>query len=287
MSAPGVDGARAPNAPKGAAAGGAARADGAVRPPARLEVAGLAASYNGGPPALHGVTFTAHAGQAVAVLGPNGGGKTTLFRALLGELGTVTGSVKIDGATAYVPQTERSRLDFPVSALDVALMGAYARTLWYRRIPAADRALARAALERVGLAEHARKPFGAMSGGQRQRVLIARALVQDAGVLLLDEPFAGVDQTSEEAIMGILDDLRGEGPGPAHRHARRRAGTPLGSRPVRARGADRLRPAGRHADERRPRSDLRRGDRAAGLRPPRRRRPAPRALMAGPAAPRP
>ena len=178
---------------------------------ARVEVAGLAASYNGGPPALRDVTFTAQAGQTVAILGPNGGGKTTLFRALLGELPSVTGTVKLAGATAYVPQTERSRLDFPVSALDVALMGAYARTSWYRRIPAADRELARSALERVGLGEHARKRFGSLSGGQRQRVLIARALVQDAGVLLLDEPFAGVDQVSEEAIMGILDDLRAEG----------------------------------------------------------------------------
>jgi manganese/iron transport system ATP-binding protein/manganese/zinc/iron transport system ATP- binding protein len=179
--------------------------------PALLEVADLAAGYGGGPPVLRGVTFAAAPGQAVAVLGPNGGGKTTLFRALLGELPLVSGRVRHDGAPAYVPQTERSRLDFPVSALDVALMGAYARTPWYRPIAAADRELARGALQRVGLGERAGERFGALSGGQRQRVLVARALVQDARVLLLDEPFAGVDRTSEEAIMGILDELRAEG----------------------------------------------------------------------------
>ncbi len=176
-----------------------------------LRVEDLAASYGAGPPALRGVTFAAEAGQAVAVLGPNGGGKTTLFRALLGELATVAGSVAYAGSPAYVPQTERSRLDFPVSALDVALMGAYARTPWYRPVAAADRELARSALTRVGLGERTDERFGALSGGQRQRVLVARALVQDARLLLLDEPFAGVDRTSEEAIMGILDELRGEG----------------------------------------------------------------------------
>jgi ABC-type Mn2+/Zn2+ transport system ATPase subunit len=176
-----------------------------------LQVTDLAASYGTGLPALHDVTFTATAGQAVAVLGPNGGGKTTLFRALLGEMPAVAGSVSIASAPAYVPQTERSRLDFPVSALDVALMGAYARTPWYRRITAGDRELARGALARVGLGDHAGERFGALSGGQRQRVLVARALVQDARLLLLDEPFAGVDRTSEEAIMGILDELRDEG----------------------------------------------------------------------------
>jgi len=180
-------------------------------PGAGIEVTGLSASYGTGAPALRDVTFTAADGQAIAVLGPNGGGKTTLFRALLGELPATTGSVTVRGATAYAPQTERSRLDFPVSALDVALMGAYARTPWYRRIGAGDRALARDALARVGLADRAGARFGALSGGQRQRVLIARALVQEAGVLLLDEPFAGVDRTSEEAIMRILDELRADG----------------------------------------------------------------------------
>ena len=177
---------------------------------AALEVTGLTASYGPGAVALRDVSFAAAGGQAVAVLGPNGGGKTTLFRALLGELALTSGTVRVQGSTAYVPQTERSRLDFPVSALDVALMGAYARTPWYRRIAGSDRAAARAALERVGLGDSAGTRFGALSGGQRQRVLIARALMQDAAILLLDEPFAGVDRTSEEAIMRILDELRAE-----------------------------------------------------------------------------
>jgi ABC-type Mn2+/Zn2+ transport system ATPase subunit len=179
-------------------------------PPA-LQVRGLTVSYGAGPPALRDVTFAAARGQAVAVLGPNGGGKTTLFRALLGELPVVAGNVSYEHAPAYVPQTERSRLDFPVSAFDVALMGAYARTPWYRRIRAADRECARHALTRVGLGDRAGERFGELSGGQRQRVLVARALVQDAPLLLLDEPFAGVDRASEEALMGILDELRGEG----------------------------------------------------------------------------
>jgi manganese/iron transport system ATP-binding protein/manganese/zinc/iron transport system ATP- binding protein len=179
--------------------------------PAAVEVQGLSASYGPAAVALRDVTFSATGGQAVAVLGPNGGGKTTLFRALLGEIAVVSGSVAISGHAAYVPQTERARLDFPVSALDVALMGAYARTPWYRRVSADDRRRAREALTRVGLEDHARKRFGALSGGQRQRALIARALVQNAGVLLLDEPFAGVDRVSEQAIMEMFDTLRAEG----------------------------------------------------------------------------
>ena len=172
---------------------------------------GLGGGYAPGQAALEGVSFAIEAGQAVGVLGPNGGGKTTLFRALLGELPHRHGAVEVAGRPAYVPQTERARLDFPVSALDVALMGAYGRTPWYRRLGRAERDAAATALERVGLADRARSGFGTLSGGQRQRVLIARALVQDARVLLLDEPLSGVDAPSAARIEAILDDLRAEG----------------------------------------------------------------------------
>ena len=145
------------------------------------------------------------------MLGPNGGGKTTLFRALLGELPVRRGTVELPARPAYVPQTDRTRLDFPVSALDVVLMGAYGRTPAWRRIARADRDAARATLERVGLGDRARRRFGALSGGQRQRVLIARALLQDSPVILLDEPLTGVDAASGARIEALFADLRAEG----------------------------------------------------------------------------
>jgi ABC-type Mn2+/Zn2+ transport system ATPase subunit len=176
-----------------------------------VRVDGLSGGYRPGSDALADVSFEARAGEVIAVLGPNGGGKSTLFRALLDELPHRRGAVELAGRPAYVPQTERARLDFPVSARDVALMGAYGRTPWYRRLGRADRAAAEAALDRVGLAGAARERFGTLSGGQRQRVLIARALVQDAPVLLLDEPFAGVDAPSAARIETIFEALRAEG----------------------------------------------------------------------------
>ena len=171
----------------------------------------LAAGYRPGDPVIRDVEFAADPGQAVAVLAPNGGGKTTLFRTLLGELAAAHGGYAIEGAAAAVPQHDHARLDFPVSALDVALMGAYGRTPWWRRIARADRDAAREALARVELADRAGTQFGALSGGQRRRVMIARAIVQDARVLLLDEPFAGVDRASEERILAVLDELAAEG----------------------------------------------------------------------------
>jgi ABC-type Mn2+/Zn2+ transport system ATPase subunit len=182
---------------------------GGLTPAVRVE--GLGGGYAPGVDALADVDFALDGGRIAAVLGPNGGGKTTLFRALLGELPLRRGYVEVAGRPAYVPQTDRTRLDFPVNALDVVLMGAYGRTPPWRRIARADRAAARTALERVGLADRARTRFGALSGGQRQRVLIARALLQDAAVLLLDEPLSGVDATSAARIDAVFAELRTEG----------------------------------------------------------------------------
>jgi manganese/iron transport system ATP-binding protein/manganese/zinc/iron transport system ATP- binding protein len=176
-----------------------------------VRVSALSGGYLPGRDALRDVTFAADPGTIVGVLGPNGGGKTTLFRALLGELPIVRGDVELAGRPAYVPQTDRARLDFPVSAFDVVLMGAYARTPWFRRVARRDRDAARMALERVGLADRADTTFGALSGGQRQRVLIARALLQEAAVLLLDEPLSGVDGVSAARIEAVFAELRAEG----------------------------------------------------------------------------
>lgn len=171
---------------------------------------GLSVGY-GGEPVLEDVGFEASAGTALCVLGPNGGGKTTLFRALMGDLQPLSGSVRVAGRPAYLAQTERTRLDFPVTALDVALMGSLANGRWWLPPRRAERTAARAALARVDLEEEGDVRFGELSGGQRQRVLLARALTQDAAVLLLDEPFAGVDPSSAERIAAVFSELRAEG----------------------------------------------------------------------------
>jgi len=180
-----------------------------VSPAVLIEVEDLAAGY-GGPPAVVGVEFRLEAGETLALLGPNGGGKTTLLRALLGELRT-SGLLRVGGACGVVPQTERSRLDYPVSALDVALMGSLSRLPWWRRPGRRERDAARTALYRVGLDELAGATFGRLSGGQRQRVLIARALVQEAAILLLDEPFSGLDRPSSEGLEALIGELAEEG----------------------------------------------------------------------------
>jgi ABC-type Mn2+/Zn2+ transport system ATPase subunit len=176
----------------------------------RIAAAGLSLGY-GGRAVLEGVSFSVSASERVGVLGPNGGGKTTLLRALLGELAPLDGSLAVAGRCGTVPQTERSRLDFPVSALDVVLMGALARLPWWRRPGRAERDQALAALGRVGLQDRAKDTFGELSGGQRQRVLVARALLQDAAIVLFDEPFTGLDAPGAEALTRLIDALAREG----------------------------------------------------------------------------
>jgi ABC-type Mn2+/Zn2+ transport system ATPase subunit len=175
-----------------------------------LEVTGLSAGY-GGAPVLDDVHFDLAQGERMAVLGPNGGGKSTLFRVLLGDLKPLAGTIVRHASCAFVPQTERSRLDYPVSALDVALMGTLSRLPWWRPNGRRERRLAREALSRVGLADVADASFGDLSGGQRQRVFVARALVQDAPIMLLDEPFVGVDRPSSAALEQLLLELAEEG----------------------------------------------------------------------------
>jgi len=176
------------------------------------ELREVSAGY-GGPPAIEDVSFALREGQRVGVLGPNGGGKTTLFKVMLGLLAPRSGEIELASPCGYVPQNDRSRLDYPVSALDVVLMGALGRLPWWRRPGRSERRRAMSELELVGLDRQAHAGYGQLSGGQRQRVLIARALMREAGLLLMDEPFAGVDAASAGRVMAIIDRLADEGRG--------------------------------------------------------------------------
>ena len=170
-------------------------------------------------PVLEDVHGDVEPGKAVALVGPNGAGKSTLIRAVLGLVPVVSGRIIVLGRTpaqarsdvAYVPQADTLDPEFPVSVAQVVLMGRYRRVGWVRRPGRADRRLAAEALAAVGLADRAGDRFGLLSGGQRQRVLLARAIVAQPRLLLLDEPFNGVDMVSQEALLGAIAALRAGG----------------------------------------------------------------------------
>lgn len=183
-----------------------------------IEVRNLTVSY-GPKPALLDVSVTIHPGQLVGVIGPNGAGKSTLIKAVLGFVKPDVGEIRIDGVeadrargrVAYVPQRGAVDWDFPITVREVALMGRYQHIPWYREPGREDHRIVDEALETVRMGEFAGRQIGQLSGGQQQRVFMARALAQGSGILLLDEPFAGVDAATERAILDVLERAREAG----------------------------------------------------------------------------
>lgn len=170
-------------------------------------------------PVLWDVDLTITQPCLAAVVGPNGAGKSTLIKAVLGLTPLASGAVTIFGQPVpqvrkrigYVPQRESVDWDFPVTVLDVVLMGTYGRLGWFRRPGSNERAVARECLARVGLADYETRQIGQLSGGQQQRVFLARALAQQADIYFMDEPLAGVDALTERVIFDLLTELRKQG----------------------------------------------------------------------------
>ena len=186
-----------------------------------LVVDELTVAYNNGYVALHDASFDLRPGTICALVGVNGSGKSTLFKAIMGFVRPIQGSVRIAGNpvkdahkrnwVAYVPQSEDVDWSFPVSVWDVVLMGRYGHMNFLRIPSAKDKQLALESLERVKMAEYRDRQIGELSGGQKKRVFLARALAQQGRIMLLDEPFTGVDVKTEEAIIYLLRELRDEG----------------------------------------------------------------------------
>lgn len=183
-----------------------------------LTVRDLTVAYRD-EPVLWDIDLTVPSGILMGIVGPNGAGKTTFIQTILGLVDAAAGDVRIFGASydqqrhrvGYVPQRGSVDWDFPTNALDVVLMGLYGQLGWFRRPGAKEREAARAALDQVGMADYATRQISQLSGGQQQRVFLARALVQDADLYFMDEPFQGVDATTERAIIDLLRELRERG----------------------------------------------------------------------------
>ena len=187
-------------------------------PSAPLSIHDLTVAYHR-KPVLWDVDLEVTAGKLVGIVGPNGAGKSTLIKAVLDLLPRASGRIMVFGESyrenrsrvGYVPQRESVDWDFPVSALDVVTMGRYGKIGWFRPVMRRHKEVAMDALDRVGIANLAHRQISQLSGGQQQRTFLARALVQDADLYLMDEPFAAVDAATEAAIVILLQELREKG----------------------------------------------------------------------------
>ncbi len=184
-----------------------------------LEVQNLSAGYPGDRYAVENISFAVQPGERVAVIGPNGAGKSTLFKAIVGLIPFTHGQISIHGEdcgtshdlVGYVPQHEAIDWTFPVTVQDVVMMGRARQIGWFRLPRRGDRQAVQDLRERLKLAHLANRQIGMLSGGQKRRVFIARALAQETRVLLMDEPFTGVDSSAEQEIMETLDVLTAQG----------------------------------------------------------------------------
>jgi len=183
-----------------------------------IEVTDLTVAYQE-KPVLWDVDFEAPRGSLLAIVGPNGAGKSTLIKAILGLVRPAAGQVLVSGELyrpgsrriGYVPQRGSVDWDFPTTVLDVVMMGRYGHLGWFKRPGQQERQLALECLQKVGMADFLNRQISQLSGGQQQRVFIARAFIQDAPIYLMDEPFAGVDATTEKSIIALLRELRSQG----------------------------------------------------------------------------
>lgn len=183
-----------------------------------IQVNNLSVSYYGNQ-ILNKVSFNMESGRLIGIIGPNGAGKSTLMKGMLGLIPTDCGTVTIDGkdvrsmrkAIAYVPQRATIDWDFPITVLETVVLGTYPSLGLFKRPGKKERAWAHECLEKVGMESYAHHQIGELSGGQQQRVFLARALAQQAEYFFLDEPFVGIDVTSEALIIGLLKELRDEG----------------------------------------------------------------------------
>jgi manganese transport system ATP-binding protein len=183
-----------------------------------LSVKSLFVSYHGNE-AVKNVSFSIEPGKLVGIIGPNGAGKSTLLKALLNLIPKDKGEVQIYGksfnelrkSVAYVPQRSNIDWDFPITVLDTVLLGTYPKLGLFKRPKKSEKEWALQCLQRVGIAEFSKRQIGELSGGQQQRVFLARALAQESEMLFLDEPFVGIDVSSEETIITILKELKNSG----------------------------------------------------------------------------